>query len=255
MAASPLSMLCSVACEPSLSEGRLRVRGGGGMTPLALQSFPQGVEESGYFVKDAPGHFPDWIATAPVAKREGGTIHHVLAENAATLVYLAGQNVITPHVWTSRADRLERPDRLVFDLDPSARRFAEVRAAAPAFGDLLRELGLEPFVMTTGSRGLHVVTPVRRTADFDVAHAFARDVATALVEQEPAALTVEFRRNRAGSASTSTSAATRTDSTRSPHTRSAPIPMPRWRRRCAGRNSTIGGCSRVAGRSPPSAIA
>jgi len=166
--------------------------------PLALQSYPQGVDGDGFFVKNAPRHFPDWIATVAVPKREGGTIQQVLAGDAATLVYLAGQNAITPHVWTSRADRLERPDRIVFDLDPSTQRFAEVRAAARALGDLLRDLGLEPFAMTTGSRGLHVVTPLRRTADYDVVHDFARAVAAALVEQDPGALTVEFRRARRG---------------------------------------------------------
>jgi bifunctional non-homologous end joining protein LigD len=166
--------------------------------PLALQSFPQGVGGDGYFVKNTPRHFPDWIATVAVPKREGGTIHQVLAGDAATLVYLAGQNAITPHVWTSRADRLERPDRIVFDLDPSTQRFAEVRAAARTLGDLLRDLGLEPFAMTTGSRGLHVVTPLRRTADYDVVHGFARAVAAALVEQDPGTLTAEFRRERRG---------------------------------------------------------
>ena len=65
----------------------------------------------------------------------------MLANDTATLVYLAGQNVITPHTWTSRADRLERPDRLIFDLDPSKDDFAEVRATARALGDLLRDLG------------------------------------------------------------------------------------------------------------------
>jgi bifunctional non-homologous end joining protein LigD len=166
--------------------------------PLALQSFPQGVAGGGYFVKDAPEHFPEWIRTVAVPKREGGTIHQVLANDVATLVYLAGQNVITPHVWTSRADRLERPDRLIFDLDPSSGRFAAVRAAARDLGDLLRDLGLEPFAMTTGSRGLHVATPLRRTADFDAVHAFARAVAEALVALDPRTLTVEFRRARRG---------------------------------------------------------
>lgn len=166
--------------------------------PLALQSFPAGIEGDGFFLKSTPRHFPDWIATAPVPKREGGTIHQVLADDAATLVYLAGQNTITPHIWTSRADRLERPDRLVFDLDPSTQRFAEVRATARALGDLLRDLGLEPFAMTTGSRGLHVVTPLRRTADYTAVHAFAHAVATRLVEQDPDNLTVEFRRERRG---------------------------------------------------------
>jgi bifunctional non-homologous end joining protein LigD len=162
--------------------------------PLALHSFPQGVQGDGFFVKDAPRHFPDWVRTVPVPKREGGTIHHVVADDAATLVYLAGQNAITLHIWTSRADMLERPDRLVFDLDPSTRRFAEVRAAARSLGGQLRDLGLEPFAMTTGSRGLHVVTPLRRTADFAEVHRFAHAVAEALVGQEPDALTVAFRK-------------------------------------------------------------
>jgi bifunctional non-homologous end joining protein LigD len=166
--------------------------------PLALQSFPQGIAGGGFFLKDAPGHFPDWIRTVTVPKREGGTIDQVVADEAATLVYLAGQNVITPHVWTSRADRLERPDRLIFDLDPTTQRFAEVRAAGRALGDLLRDLGLGPFAMTTGSRGLHVVTALRRTEDFDAVHAFARAVAEALVQLDPGSLTVEFRRANRG---------------------------------------------------------
>jgi bifunctional non-homologous end joining protein LigD len=164
--------------------------------PLTLHSFPRGVGEEGFFVKDAPRHFPDWVDTVRVTRREGGTIRHVLARDAATLVYLAGQNAIALHVWPSRADRLEHPDRLIFDLDPSTRRFAEVRAAARALGELLREIGLTPYAMTTGSRGLHVATPLRRTTDFATVRPFARTVAEALVEQDPGRLTVEFRRAR-----------------------------------------------------------
>ena len=85
-------------------------------------------------------------------KREGGTIHHVLARDAATLVYLAGQNAIALHVWPSRSDRLERPDRLVFDLDPATERFAEVRAAA-------REAG-----RPAARRGAHAVRDDHRLA-------------------------------------------------------------------------------------------
>ena len=166
--------------------------------PLALQVFPRGIDGSGHFLKDAPRHFPGWIATVVVPKREGGTITQVLANDVATLVYLAGQNAVTPHVWTSRADRLERPDRVIFDLDPSAGSFGAVRAAARAVGGLLRGLGLEPFAMTTGSRGLHVVAPLRRTADYDEVHAFAREAAQALVERDPDGLTVEFRRAKRG---------------------------------------------------------
>ena len=126
--------------------------------PLAVQSFPQGIEGKGFFVKNAAKHFPDWIKTANVPKREGGALRQVLANDAPTLVYLAGQNAITPHIWTARADRLEQPDRVVFDLDPATSKFAEVRAAAARrWATCCATSGFEPFAMTTGSRGLHVV--------------------------------------------------------------------------------------------------
>lgn len=166
--------------------------------PLALQVFPKGVEGDGHFLKNAPKHFPSWIKLAEVPKREGGTIRQVLANEPATLVYLAGQNATTPHVWTSRADKLERPDRIVFDLDPSNQRFSEVRAAARALGELLRELGFEPFAMTTGSRGLHVTVAIRRSEDYKAVYDFAHAVADALAEQHPDELTTAFRREKRG---------------------------------------------------------
>ncbi len=110
--------------------------------PLALQAFPDGIDEPGFFMKSVPRYFPDWIATATVPKK-GGTLTQVLAQEPATLVYLAGQNVITPHVWLSRADEPRRPDRLIIDLDPAPGvRFAEIRAAARDAGDRLRAAGL-----------------------------------------------------------------------------------------------------------------
>jgi bifunctional non-homologous end joining protein LigD len=165
--------------------------------PVAMQCFPAGVNSAGYFMKNIPGHFPGWIARATLAKR-GGQVTHVLANDAATLVYLADQNCITPHIWLSRADRPRHPDRLVFDLDPSRRRFSEVRGAARELGDLLRELGLPAFAMTTGSRGVHVTVPLRREMEFDRARAFAHDVAQVLVAQNPRRLTIEQRKNKRG---------------------------------------------------------
>ena len=89
--------------------------------PLALDVYPEGVQGTGYLMKQIPAHFPHWIARATVRKR-GGEVTHVLANDRATLVYLAGQNAITLHAWPSRADRLDHPDRLIFDLDPSRER-------------------------------------------------------------------------------------------------------------------------------------
>ena len=161
--------------------------------PLALEAYPEGVEGGGYLIKQIPTHFPDWIARATVRKR-GGEVTHVLANDRATLAYLAGQNVVTLHAWPSRADRPDYPDRLIFDLDPSRERFVEVRAAARALGDLLRDLGLVPFAMTTGSRGLHVVVPMRRREPFDTVRAFARAVAQRLVAGDPKRLTIAQRK-------------------------------------------------------------
>jgi bifunctional non-homologous end joining protein LigD len=162
--------------------------------PLALQAFPDGIEHPGYFMKSVPGHFPDWIATASVPKR-GGTLTQVIAENAATLVYLAGQNMITPHVWLSRADRPHQPDRLIVDLDPSPGvTFDDVRAAARETGARLRATGLVPFAMVTGSRGIHVVCPLRRGPSFALVHGFARGLAEAMVADQPDRLTLEWRR-------------------------------------------------------------
>jgi bifunctional non-homologous end joining protein LigD len=157
--------------------------------PATLHVFPEGAGGEGYIVKQAPRHFPPWVRRARMAKREG-TVDHVLINDAATLVYLAGQNVITPHVWPARADRPDRPDRLILDLDPpEGMAFSEVRAIARALGELLRETGLAPFAMTTGSRGLHVVAPLRRTAGWEQVREFARALSQRMVAEHRKGLT------------------------------------------------------------------
>ncbi len=163
--------------------------------PISMQVFHGGVERPGHFMKQAPEHFPQWMKRVTVPKK-GGEVTHVVAEHAADLVYLAGQNVVTPHVWMSRADRLERPDRLVLDLDPSGgdEDFPVVRRAARMVGELYREAGLEPFAMLTGSRGIHVVAPIRRELDFPEVFALSRALARAAVERCPDDLTTEFHK-------------------------------------------------------------
>jgi bifunctional non-homologous end joining protein LigD len=166
--------------------------------PLNLQRFPDGVDRPGIFQQQAPDHFPDWIARVTTPK-EGGTVDHVVARDAATLVYLANQAVVTPHMWLSRGDRLQRPDRMVVDLDPAGGTADDVRRAALSFGALLRdELGLEPFALATGSRGFHVVVALQRRHGFDDVRAFARDVARVAVARDPGALTLEQRKAKRG---------------------------------------------------------
>ena len=137
------------------------------------------------------------MASARVAK-EGGTFVHPVVERREALVWLANQNCITPHAWLSRRDRLDEPDLIVFDLDPSTADFAPVRAAARACADVLDDLGLASYLKTTGSRGLHVVVPLNRGADFDTVRQFARDVATVVAADDSAHRTVEQRKDKRG---------------------------------------------------------
>jgi bifunctional non-homologous end joining protein LigD len=164
--------------------------------PISMQRFPNGIDNEGFYQKEIPDYFPEWIHRARVDLKEGGSQQQVVIENAATLVYLADQGCITPHVWLSRADNLDYPDRMVFDFDPAGDEFEPIRAAAHLLRGILEELGLVPFVMTTGSRGLHVVTAIDRSADFDTVRTFARDVAELLARREPDALTTEPRKEQ-----------------------------------------------------------
>jgi bifunctional non-homologous end joining protein LigD len=164
--------------------------------PVTLHRFNDGIAGEGFMQKEIPRGAPHWVRRVQVRK-EGGSVCHALANDAATLVWLANQNCITPHVWTSRADRLGTPDRLVFDLDPSRgdEDWPLVKRTALELGDILREAGCEPFAMTSGSRGVHVVVPLRRVASFDRVGDAARAVADELVLRRPTELTTQFRKN------------------------------------------------------------
>lgn len=161
--------------------------------PLSLQRYPDGIEAGGFMQKNASDYFPAWIERAHLAKA-GGAVDHVLAGDAATLVYLANQAVVTLHIGLARTDRIDHPDRLVLDLDPSDDDFAKVRRAARAARAMLEAVGLVPFVQTTGSRGLHVWVPLERAADFDEVRAFASDVAERLAARAPDELTTAQRK-------------------------------------------------------------
>jgi bifunctional non-homologous end joining protein LigD len=163
--------------------------------PLAMHVFPAGVNGQGHYLKNAPGHFPEWIHRARMPKR-GGTVNHVLADDPATLVYLAGQNTVALHVWPARAEDPRRPDRVIFDLDPETTRFAEVRAAARTLGDVLRDAGLEPFAMASGSRGIHVVVPVRRGLEFPEVFQWAKALSVEVADADPRHLTTEFYKRK-----------------------------------------------------------
>ena len=163
--------------------------------PVAMERYPDGIDKPGFFQKDASPYFPDWIKTATV-KKAGGVVRHVICDDAATLVYLAGQACVTPHVWLSRIDKLTYPDQMVFDLDPSGASFETVKTTAASLKAVLDDLGLPAFVKTTGSHGLHVVVPLKRTEPFDAVRSFARELAAIVVSQAPRQRTLELVKSR-----------------------------------------------------------
>jgi bifunctional non-homologous end joining protein LigD len=162
--------------------------------PLSLQRFPDGIGW-GFYEKKAPDYFPKWFERVRVRVKEGGSQQQLMCNNVASLVYLADQACITPHPWLSRKGRLDFPDRMIFDLDPAASDFGAARAAAFVVKEVLEQAGLRPFVMTTGSRGVHVVVPLDGKMSFDKVRERARELAEEAVSREPSDLTIEPRRD------------------------------------------------------------
>ena len=163
--------------------------------PLTMQRFPDGIAENGFFQKQIGGYFPQWIKRVRISTEEGHQ-EQVVCNNQATLAYLANQACVTSHLFSSRIDRLDKPDRLIIDLDPSGSDFDAVRRAAKQCKELLAELELDSFVKTTGSRGLHVVVPIRRERGFDDVRAFAQAFAGLLADRHEDSLTTEQRKNK-----------------------------------------------------------
>lgn len=168
--------------------------------PLTLIRFPGGIGDEGFFQQDFAHSLPHWMKRAEVARkgRRGGSVVHPVAQRREALAWMANQDCITPHTWLSRQPHLSTPDRLIFDLDPPNGGFAQVRSTARALADALDDLGMGAYVQTTGSRGLHVVTPLRGGADFDTARQFARDVAELVVAEDPGHRTLEMRKRKRG---------------------------------------------------------
>jgi bifunctional non-homologous end joining protein LigD len=165
--------------------------------PLNLWRWNRGIEGELVVQQAIPKGAPEWVRRVTVPRRRGGDVEHAVGGEAATLVWLANQNCITPHAWTARADRPDHPDRLVFDFDPpddGDGHLDAIRAGALAIGDLLREHELQPFAMTSGSRGIHVVAPLRRRHSSDEVRAVAGTLAEKVAERLPDQLTTSWRK-------------------------------------------------------------
>ena len=159
--------------------------------PITMERYPAGIGAKGFFQKDVKRGAPGWLSRVEVPKKDG-MVRHPLVGDERSLLWLANQNCVTPHVWASRAPNLFHPDLCVFDLDPSAEVPDILQKAALGLRELLDELGLPSWVKTSGSKGFHIVVPLDRRADFGEVSRFAVEVGTLLVERQPGNLTQEF---------------------------------------------------------------
>lgn len=168
--------------------------------PLTLRSFPEGIEADGFFNKNAPGHFPDFIHRIPVPARESGRdeIRMSSAGAARDLVYFVGQNAIEFHATLSTEDTLENPDQMIFDFDPSDGDFEKVRKLALAFARMLDDMEVSVFWKTTGSRGLHAHIPLHPTHKFVTVKRWATKLAKRFQETCSDQATLEQRKEKRG---------------------------------------------------------
>ena len=165
--------------------------------PFTMRRYPDGWQGKSFFQKQAPSHMPDWIETAafPASTREGEkkVIDYALVDNELALLWMVNMGCIDMHTWASRADRPERPDWVMFDLDPSeGATFEEVVRVALLVRETLDVLGLESVPKTSGSRGIHVLVPIARRHGFDEVREFAGIVAGALARAHPGLVTTEW---------------------------------------------------------------
>lgn len=154
--------------------------------PVSLVRCPGGIGEDCFFQKHWSDAMPDALRTVKIKERSGETKAYLLANDAAGLVAAAQVGALEFHVWGSRRDKLEKPDRLVFDLDPGeGTTFDDVRRAAREVRDHLDGAGLESFALLTGGKGVHVVAPLQRRQGWDAVKTVARGVARTLSEAAP----------------------------------------------------------------------
>lgn len=153
--------------------------------PLTMVRCPEGPGGECFYQRRESRGFPDALRRVKV-EVDGEPASYLAVESVAGLVGLVQMGVLEVHTWSARRDRLDRPDRMVFDLDPDeGLPWSAVVDAARELRELLEGLGLRTFVKTTGGKGLHVVVPLSRGATWEQVHAAARDVAEAMVRRAP----------------------------------------------------------------------
>ncbi|MDD5731898.1 MAG: non-homologous end-joining DNA ligase [Patescibacteria group bacterium] len=165
--------------------------------PVNMVRAPDGMLGHIFFQQNMPAYFPSWIdffKTFRISK--GGFARHVLINKPDTLIYLANEGVVTIHIWNSRVKNIKNPDRIVFDLDPPEGKngFESVREVAFLLKKELEKTGIKPYLMTTGSKGVHLVLPIKADTGFKKAKAFTKAIVNKMEAEYPQKVTGNFRK-------------------------------------------------------------
>lgn len=157
-----------------------------GHRPLSLLRCPDGIDGDCFFQKHGGKGFPESLERVEIEEKDGGTAEYLYATRTEAFVAAAQMGTIEMHMWGARTDRLERPDRIVFDLDPDvALGWTDVRDASKHVRDRLADLGLASTPLVTGGKGVHVCVALRRTQGWDTVKGFAKTFAHVMSEAEP----------------------------------------------------------------------
>jgi bifunctional non-homologous end joining protein LigD len=168
--------------------------------PFTLKRQPHGINEQAYFQKQAPKGIPDWIPTRQFTThpREGGArlVDFALVNSRDALLWMVQMNCIDMNAWYSRVDKPERPDYVVFDLDPPDDGFANAIKVAHLVREALEELDLRSYVKTSGASGIHVLVPITRRSSFQETYEFAEHVSRGVEERNPGLATTEWLKKK-----------------------------------------------------------
>ncbi len=159
--------------------------------PISMFRMPDGLRGEGFFQKHVPSYFPSWVKTFEVKKERRG-VNYAMANDEESIIYLATQMVV-PHIWPARIDKLDYPDRMVFDLDPSVNDVPMTQQVALEVKKFLTDLKIPSYIMTSGNKGYHIVVPLDRSTKQEVVKEFATKIVQVLVNHFPDTMTNEMR--------------------------------------------------------------
>ena len=165
--------------------------------PISLVRCPQGRAKKCFFQKHDPGSFGEHVKAVPITERDGGVEDYLYVENVAGLLACVQMGTIEFHGWGSRIEALERPDRMVFDLDPDeGLDFGDVKKAAMDINRMLADIGLVGFAMLSGGKGVHVIVPLEPRAEWPEVRDFARRFSAALAQSQPDRFTATMSKEK-----------------------------------------------------------